>query len=85
MVVAFVLRFIDSFKVFDIIYILTRGGPGTSTQNLAYYTYDMGFSRFQFGSAGALSIIQLILLIVGTTVILSAVRRRSAANEGGNR
>lgn len=85
MVVAFVLRFIDSFKVFDIIYILTRGGPGTSTQNLAYYTYDMGFSRFQFGSAGALSIIQLILLIVGTTVILSAVRRRSAANEGGSR
>ncbi|WP_420410288.1 carbohydrate ABC transporter permease [Hoeflea sp.] len=85
MVVAFVLRFIDSFKVFDIIYILTRGGPGTSTQNLAYYTYDMGFSRFQFGSAGALSIIQLVLLIVGTTVILSAVRRRGAASEGGSR
>lgn len=85
MVVAFVLRFIDSFKVFDVIYILTRGGPGTSTQNLAYYTYDVGFGRFQFGSAGALSIIQLILLIVGTSVILAAVRRRSAGATPGDR
>lgn len=73
--VAFVLRFIDSFKVFDVLYILTKGGPGTSTQNLAYYTYDMGFGRFDFGLAGALSIIQLILLIVGTTLILRVARR----------
>lgn len=75
MTVAFVLRFIDSFKVFDVLYILTKGGPGTSTQNLAYYTYDMGFGRFDFGLAGALSIIQLILLIVGTTAILHFARR----------
>jgi len=85
MVVAFVLRFIDSFKVFDVIYILTRGGPGTSTQNLAYYTYDVGFGRFQFGSAGALSIIQLILLIVGTSLILALVRRRGAGQAEGGR
>ena len=57
------------------LYILTKGGPGTSTQNLAYYTYDMGFGRFDFGLAGALSIIQLILLIVGTTAILHFARR----------
>ena len=76
MMVAFVLRFIDSFRVFDIIYILTRGGPGTATQNLAYYTYDMGFGRFEFSIAGALSIIQLVLLIVGTTAILSFAKRR---------
>lgn len=75
--VAFVLRFIDSFKVFDVIYILTKGGPGTSTQNLAYYTYDMGFGRFDFGLAGALSIIQLVLLTVGTMAILSLARRAS--------
>lgn len=75
MTVAFVLRFIDSFKVFDVLYILTKGGPGTSTQNLAYYTYDMGFGRFDFGLAGALSIIQLVLLIAGTTAILHFARR----------
>ena len=79
MTVAFVLRFIDSFKVFDIIYILTRGGPGTSTQNLAYYTYDLGFGRFEFGAAGALSIIQLILLTFGTMAILALVKRRDKA------
>lgn len=76
-IVALVLRFIDSFKAFDIIYILTRGGPGTSTQNLAYYTYDMGFGRFEFGTAGALSIIQLILLIVGTSFILGFAKRQA--------
>ncbi|PWE54323.1 sugar ABC transporter permease [Metarhizobium album] len=81
--VAFVLRFIDSFRVFDIIYILTRGGPGTSTQNLAYYTYDMGFGRFEFGIAGALSIIQLILLTVGTMLILSLAKRRDRAPAAG--
>lgn len=77
--VAFVLRFIDSFKVFDIIYTLTRGGPGTSTQNLAYYTYDIGFGRFEFGRAGALSLIQLVLLVVGTTIILKLASRRDRA------
>ncbi|PYE23917.1 carbohydrate ABC transporter membrane protein 1 (CUT1 family) [Rhizobium sp. PP-CC-3A-592] len=76
MMVAFVLRFIDSFRVFDIIYILTRGGPGTATQNLAYYTYDMGFGRFEFSIAGALSIIQLVLLTVGTMAILGFAKRR---------
>ncbi|MFT3972148.1 MAG: sugar ABC transporter permease [Amaricoccus sp.] len=75
MTVAFVLRFIDSFKVFDVLYILTKGGPGTSTQNLAYYTYDMGFGRFDFGLAGALSIIQLLLLTFGTMAILHFARR----------
>ncbi|MCW6507776.1 carbohydrate ABC transporter permease [Lichenifustis flavocetrariae] len=68
--VAFVLRFIDSFKVFDIIYTLTRGGPGSMTQNLAYYTYDLGFGRFEFGRAGALSLVQLLFLSLGTTAIL---------------
>ncbi len=75
MTVAFVLRFIDSFKIFDVLYILTKGGPGTSTQNLAYYTYDMGFGRFDFGLAGALSIIQLFLLTFGTMAILRFARR----------
>jgi multiple sugar transport system permease protein len=84
-VVAFVLRFIDSFKVFDVIYILTRGGPGTATQNLAYFTYDLGFNRFEFGAAGALSIIQLVVLIVGTSLILSLARRGSTGMEGRSR
>ena len=79
MTVAFVLRFIDSFKVFDVVYILTKGGPGTSTQNLAYYTYDMGFGRFDFGLAGALSLVQLVLLTLGTMAILTMVRRRDRA------
>jgi multiple sugar transport system permease protein len=74
--VAAVLRFIDSFKVFDIIYTLTRGGPGSLTQNLAYYTYDLGFGRFEFGRAGALSLVQLVILSVGTTLILKLSTRR---------
>jgi len=78
--VACILRFIDSFKAFDIIYTLTRGGPGTATQNLAYYTYDLGFGRFEFGRAGALSIIQLIILIVGTLAILKFSNRRTPAH-----
>ena len=83
--VAFVLRFIDSFKVFDLIYVLTKGGPGTMTQNLAYYTYDVGFSRFEFGTAGALSILQLIILIVGTFIALRLIARRDKPKKAPKR
>ena len=58
------LRTIDAFKVFDTIFILTGGGPGTSTELLNFYIYLKGFRAFDLGYGTAMSWIQLILIIV---------------------
>ena len=52
------VRFIDAAKLFDIIYSLTRGGPGTETYTSSYYLYQQGFQLFHLGqgTAGALDV-----------------------------
>jgi len=53
--IALVIRMMESLKIFDTIHLLTRGGPGTSTQTLSYYLFKVGFqySRVSYISAGA--------------------------------
>jgi multiple sugar transport system permease protein len=68
--IAVVLRLIQAFKVFDIIYVLTAGGPGTTTESLAYYNYIQAFQYFNVGYAAALAIVTLFIVIVLVSVIL---------------
>lgn len=56
------LRLIDSFRTFDTIYILTGGGPGTTTQTIGIYIYKTAFITGDFGMASAASVILVILL-----------------------
>lgn len=58
---------INSFKVFDLIYALTDGGPGTSTKVLASYIYDTTFVAWDYGKASAASMI--LFLIVGAITV----------------
>lgn len=51
--VALVLRTIDAFKVFDIIYVMTRGGPLDSTRTLSFFVYQESFSYLRAGSGAA--------------------------------
>lgn len=51
--VAITFRFIDAAKLFDLIYVLTRGGPGHETYTASYYLYEQGFQFFHLGSATA--------------------------------
>lgn len=53
--IAFLLRFMDSYKYFDKVFIMTYGGPGTATELPTFYTYLVGFSYFKIGYAAALS------------------------------
>ena len=57
------IRVIEDFKLFDLIYVLTHGGPGMSTETLNYLTYLKGFKFFSFGYSSALSILQMIVVI----------------------
>jgi len=68
LVVAFLLNSIGVLKGFDLIYVLTNGGPGFSTYILSFYTYVVGFSFFQPHYAAAIAL--LFLAIIGTFVFL---------------
>jgi ABC-type sugar transport system permease subunit len=59
--VAVVFRSLDAFRVFDLIYVLTGGGPGTATEPLALYTFASLLQDLRFGYGSALSMILFVL------------------------
>jgi multiple sugar transport system permease protein len=83
--VTLILRIITAFKLFDIVYVLTAGGPGIATENLAFYTYIQGFRYFNMGYASALSMLQLVLITILAKLLLRLTRRPLvvAVLEGG--
>lgn len=78
--VVLVLRTIEAFKVFDIIYVMTRGGPANGTQSIAYFTYVRAFSDQNFGYGSALSYLIVIVILVLAAFYIRALRS-STANE----
>jgi multiple sugar transport system permease protein len=65
------LRLADTLRVFDHIFVLTGGGPGTATQLLSLYLYRVGFKFFNSGEAAALA----IMVLVGMSLLYSGVAR----------
>ena len=59
--VALIFRTLDAFRVFDLIYALTGGGPGTSTEPIALYTFNALLQNLQFGYGSALSVIVFLI------------------------
>jgi len=59
--VALIFRTLDAFRVFDLIYALTGGGPGTSTEPIALYTFNALLQNLQFGYGSALSVIVFLV------------------------
>jgi multiple sugar transport system permease protein len=78
--IAIILRILMAFKLFDIIYVLTAGGPGTVTENLAFFTYVQGFRYFNMGYAAALSLLQLIAVTILAKLLIRLTRRASAVS-----
>lgn len=63
-----VMAIIYSFKSFDIIYVMTRGGPGTSTTTIVQYIYKLAFESGKMGSASALGIILFLIMLTFTLI-----------------
>ena len=76
--IALILRTLMAFKLFDVIYVLTSGGPGTVTENLAYFTYVQAFRYFNMGYAAALSLLQLVVVVVLAKALIRLTRRSRA-------
>ncbi|MEM3662206.1 MAG: sugar ABC transporter permease [Sulfolobales archaeon] len=60
--IAVVLRALEAFKVFDIVYVMTGGGPGTSTETISLYIYRVAIEYHDISYAAALSLIILVIL-----------------------
>ena len=73
--VAVVLRSIDAFKTFDIIYTMTGGGPGFASETINIYAYTLGFQYFRFGAASS-ALVALLALVLGSSLIVLYLRRR---------
>jgi len=73
-----VFRTIDAFKTVDIVWVLTAGGPGSSTETIAYALYKLAFAFFQTGKASSLAVI-LLVTVIGLSIILVRVLNRAKA------
>jgi multiple sugar transport system permease protein len=73
-----VLSMIGSFQVFDIVFVLTRGGPLGATEVLVYYLYEHAFKYFDMGYASAVAYLLFAVLFALTLVQVRAFRNRGA-------
>lgn len=73
-VVALILRSIDALKTFDIIYVITAGGPGIASETLNVFAFKTGFEFFRAGYAASL-LIFLMFLVLGIAILLNLARR----------
>ena len=54
--IAVLIRALDLFRLFDVVWALTRGGPGTMTETVSIYAYVQGFQQFETSYAAAMAV-----------------------------
>jgi multiple sugar transport system permease protein len=77
LLLALLFRTIEAFKLFDIVFLITNGGPGTATETIAVYVYRLAFQYFRTSQSAALAYILLFIVIVLTNLYLYFVNRRA--------
>jgi multiple sugar transport system permease protein len=75
--IAIVLRSIDALKAFDIIYVITQGGPGTASETINIFLYLQAFAFYNIGFASAVVVV-FFIIILAMSVALLLVRRRTS-------
>ena len=71
------LRTMDAIKTFDLIYIMTNGGPGLRTEMIMTYSYKVAFATFRLGAASAIAVVGLVLMLLFSLGITLAFRERT--------
>lgn len=76
MILALVIRTMEEIKIFDVVYLITAGGPGFSTETISMYIFLQGFQFFNIGYTCAISYLLLIIVTIIVTVFIRQIRRR---------
>ena len=72
-----VMMIISCFKIYDVVAIMTDGGPGRSTKMLVTYIYDEAFVKVRYGQASAISMILLVIVLAVTLIQFRSEKRFS--------
>ena len=72
---AIIIRLIEASKIMDTVYVLTSGGPGTSTETSSFYIFIKGLREFQMGYAASMSFTYLIIMIISLTFIAKGLTK----------
>ncbi len=75
LMVAIILRAIDAVKSFDIIFVMSQGGPGTASETINIYLYLQAFSFFNVGHASAVVVVFFVIIVALAAVLLVARER----------
>ena len=74
--IAVLIRGIDLFRTFDYVYVMTSGGPGTSTYTLSLYAWQQTFSFIHWGYGATISLFSLVVILVIANIFVSTTRLR---------
>ena len=74
--IAVLIRGIDLFRTFDYVYVMTSGGPGTSTYTLSLYAWQQTFSFIKWGYGASISLFALFIIVVAANIFVYATRLR---------
>ena len=77
--IVLMLGFIYTLNVFDLIYVMTGGGPVNATEVMPLYAYSVAFVQFDLGSGSAVAVLMLLLLLTVSAFYLFLIRREEAA------
>jgi multiple sugar transport system permease protein len=72
MAIALLIRALDLVRIFDVVWALTKGGPGTMTETISIYAYVQGFQQFETSYTGAIAFLVIVLLSVA---VIFSLRR----------
>jgi multiple sugar transport system permease protein len=70
--IALLIRGLDLFRIFDVIWALTKGGPGTRTETISIYAYVQGFQQFETSYTAAMAFVIIVIL---TVLVMAALKR----------
>lgn len=76
--VAVLFRLVDAINTFELIYVMTRGGPGRATQILSIFGWRTAFQEFDFGTAAALGVVMLAICMTGAMLMFRRYQRVEA-------
>ena len=76
--VAVMFRLVDAINTFELVYVMTRGGPGRATQILSIFGWRTAFQELDFGQAAALGVIMLVICLTGAMLLFRRFVRSEA-------
>ena len=70
--IAALIRGLDLFRLFDSVWVMTQGGPGTMTETVSIYAYQMAFREFEISYSAAIA---LLIIVILTVLVIAALKR----------